>query len=656
MRKMAQAALVCEATRREGVGFEKSLSDPEVGRVYKGNVIMSDRLTAARDEESLLPHFRRRKCADSFRRLVEAYGGLVQGVAARVLGNGESARDVAQAVFADLARLAPELPDDTSLGGWLHRHTVFLALRQRRADQRRGVREAEAQRRWSLDQGTKEHTPWLTDLDEALNRLSSDDRQVLVLRYLENKPFRGVAGELGIGEDAAQKRAARALEKLRCQLVRRGFHGATAAVLPTTISALAPSSGNAAILATAALRAATASAVPYAGTWTTFFAMNLKPILTGALAAAALTSGILTPVILSQRKTIASLEERLNSPSGTMPETKSPTLARIRREPVVPLTKPNSRRGEYEEYNARYEPVKDRVAEWTKAVMQIDDAAMKQRALDEMRDAMASSNDKEVFAALAAYRGVGSVEFDRSRFRPVIVGLLSHADALMRRTALGFVATLPPDEGDIARVTAMAADADYGVRKGVVASLFWLTKGNLTGEAGQTVLGILQHAETPSRSLIDTMWGAKFSPELERKLVEFARAESQPDDEELPYYAVYSCLSTQNNKGPACVDLLLERLTDADSYNVGGRAAWGLAYGVQPGLGLETKIADTAIKVWRNRSDAYLRKELLKCVDRYGNASHAAALEETAAAPAMGAEQKKQLTDLAAQLRQRASR
>ena len=614
---------------------------------------MSDRLSAARNEEALFPSFRRRKCADSFRRLVEAYGGLVQGTAARVLRNGESARDVAQAVFADLASLAPEMADNTALGGWLHRHTVFLALRQRRADRRRGVREAEAQRRWSLDHGGVEAPAWMADLDETLNRLSSEDRQVLMLRYLENQPLRVVAGELGIGEDAAQKRAARALEKLRSLLTRRGFHGVTAAAFPTTIFALAPSSGNAAVLASAAFRAAAISAVPSAGTWTTFFAMNLKPILTGALAATALTGGILTPIILNQRGTIASLEEKLKSAPERIPETKSPTLARLRKEAVAPAPKPNTRRGEFDEYNARVEPVKNRIEAWTKAVMQIDDAAMKQKALDEMRAAMTSSDDKEAFAALAAYRGVGSVEFDRTAFRPAILGLLSHRDPVTRRTALGFVATLPLDDGDIARVTAMAGDADYGVRKGVVASLFWLTKGDLTGDAGNTVLGILNNAELPSRSLIDTMWGAKFSPELERKLVEFARAARQPDDEELPYYAVYSCLSTQNNKGPACVDLLLERLVDADSYNVGGRAAWGLAYGVQPGLGLETKIADAAIKVWRNRRDGNLRSELLKCVSQYGGESHAAALDEIAAAPAMGAEQKKQLTNLAAVLRQR---
>jgi hypothetical protein len=72
---------------------------------------------------------------------------------------------------------------------------------------------------------------------------------------------------------------------------------------------------------------------------------------------------------------------------------------------------------------------------------------------------------------------------------------------------------------------------------------------------------------------------------------------------------------------------------------------------VQPGLGLEKTIADAAIKVWRNRSDGYLRGELLKCISTYGDASHADLLDEVAAAPAMGAEQQKKLTELAAGLR-----
>jgi DNA-directed RNA polymerase specialized sigma24 family protein len=134
----------------------------------------------------LFASFRERRCAEAFRGLVESYGGLVRGTAARILQDDESARDVAQEVFADLVRLAPQLGADTALGGWLHRHTVFLALRHRRSDQRRGWREAEALRRWSLDKTGAAPPPWLPELDEALDRLSTADRRALALRYLEN--------------------------------------------------------------------------------------------------------------------------------------------------------------------------------------------------------------------------------------------------------------------------------------------------------------------------------------------------------------------------------------------------------------------------------------------------------------------------------------
>jgi RNA polymerase sigma-70 factor (ECF subfamily) len=49
----------------------------------------------------------------------------------------------------------------------------------------------------------------------ALARLPEPEREVLVLRYLEQLPAREVAGVLGLGEAAAKKRALRALQRLR---------------------------------------------------------------------------------------------------------------------------------------------------------------------------------------------------------------------------------------------------------------------------------------------------------------------------------------------------------------------------------------------------------------------------------------------------------
>jgi RNA polymerase sigma factor (sigma-70 family) len=49
----------------------------------------------------------------------------------------------------------------------------------------------------------------------ALEALPEADREVLVLRYLEQLTAREVGSVLGVGEAAAKKRALRALQRLR---------------------------------------------------------------------------------------------------------------------------------------------------------------------------------------------------------------------------------------------------------------------------------------------------------------------------------------------------------------------------------------------------------------------------------------------------------
>ena len=55
-------------------------------------------------------------------------------------------------------------------------------------------------------------------LDEAMANLSTADHDAVVLRYFESRSLREVGAALGSSEDAAQKRVARALERLRMNL------------------------------------------------------------------------------------------------------------------------------------------------------------------------------------------------------------------------------------------------------------------------------------------------------------------------------------------------------------------------------------------------------------------------------------------------------
>ena len=55
-----------------------------------------------------------------------------------------------------------------------------------------------------------------------MSRLSEPEYDALVLRFFQNEDFRSVGVALGVSDDTAQKRVARALEKLRRLLKQRG--------------------------------------------------------------------------------------------------------------------------------------------------------------------------------------------------------------------------------------------------------------------------------------------------------------------------------------------------------------------------------------------------------------------------------------------------
>src|SRR5689334_2375285 len=81
----------------------------------------------------------------AFREIVTRYIDLVYSVALRrVSGDAHRAQDVVQTVFSDLARKAESLPANVMLGGWLHRHSCFVAGTICRGEMRRAARENEA--------------------------------------------------------------------------------------------------------------------------------------------------------------------------------------------------------------------------------------------------------------------------------------------------------------------------------------------------------------------------------------------------------------------------------------------------------------------------------------------------------------------------------
>jgi hypothetical protein len=67
-------------------------------------------------------------------------------------------------------------------------------------------------------------------VDAALDELGERDREAVLMRFFEDRPFAEIGAALRITDDAARMRVDRALEKLQALLVRRGITSSSAAL------------------------------------------------------------------------------------------------------------------------------------------------------------------------------------------------------------------------------------------------------------------------------------------------------------------------------------------------------------------------------------------------------------------------------------------
>ena len=207
-------------------------------------------------DSELLAVFARTRAEAEFTELVRRHVNLVYSAALRqVNGDAHLAQDVAQTVFADLARKAKSLAGRESVTGWLYTSAHFAAAKLVRTASRRRAREEQFMHEPIRDPAPDAEWEKLRPaLDDAMHELKEPDREAILLRYFENRPFAEVGAKLGLSENAARMRVERALEKLRAIYARRGIatSGALAAALSANAIQLAPN-GLAAALVPAAL-------------------------------------------------------------------------------------------------------------------------------------------------------------------------------------------------------------------------------------------------------------------------------------------------------------------------------------------------------------------------------------------------------------------
>jgi RNA polymerase sigma factor (sigma-70 family) len=195
-------------------------------------------------DAELLERFARWRDEAAFELLVWRHGKMVLGTCRRLLRHEQDAEDAFQAVFLVLARRAGALGRRQSVGGWLYRVAYHLALRARAAGSRRREREQTPLRRADhvVDPVEEAAQRELRQtIDEEVNRLPEKYRLPFILCHLGGRSNAEAARELGCPVGTLESWLARARQRLRGGLTRRGV------VLPAGLfaSALAALAGPA---------------------------------------------------------------------------------------------------------------------------------------------------------------------------------------------------------------------------------------------------------------------------------------------------------------------------------------------------------------------------------------------------------------------------
>jgi len=157
----------------------------------------------------------------AFEALMERYLSMVVGVAYSRLSDSEAARDVAQDTFMEAMQTLTLLRDHDKFGNWIYgiaRRKASYVLRRRRMHQSAVTFKQQEEKTLPTQddpsaplsrQERSEH------IREQLKQLPEIYREILVLRYIDERSYEEIAAVLGITQAAVDKRLMRGKAMLR---------------------------------------------------------------------------------------------------------------------------------------------------------------------------------------------------------------------------------------------------------------------------------------------------------------------------------------------------------------------------------------------------------------------------------------------------------
>jgi RNA polymerase sigma-70 factor (ECF subfamily) len=198
-------------------------------------IAMGEAAVSVPSDEDLLVALRGGR-VDSLGLLVARWEGPLYRFVSRLVDRPEDARDVCQETFLRVLKKSDAFRDGARFSTWMYQIALNLcrdrARRQKRwshivvaapADDDRPREHAAPERADTHPDRALEREEARSAVQNALSRLPSDQREVLLLKEYEGLKFREIADVLGVPESTVKSRMYAALDAMKVSLQAAGM-------------------------------------------------------------------------------------------------------------------------------------------------------------------------------------------------------------------------------------------------------------------------------------------------------------------------------------------------------------------------------------------------------------------------------------------------
>jgi len=169
---------------------------------------------------------------DAFEEIVKTYEKKIYNLALRYVGNSEDAYDVSQEVFIRVYKSINSFKEESSFSTWIYRVAVNICIDHMRKSKKSNTvsmtREDDEGNEEQMEIEDTSYSPEKVydrielreNIKNALDELSEDHRQVIILRDINGLNYEDIGRILDLGEGTVKSRIFRAREKL-CRILSR---------------------------------------------------------------------------------------------------------------------------------------------------------------------------------------------------------------------------------------------------------------------------------------------------------------------------------------------------------------------------------------------------------------------------------------------------